>query len=632
MEENYIVSARKYRPSTFSSVVGQKALTATLRNAIATNRLAHAYLFCGSRGVGKTSCARIFAKTINCEHPTPEGDPCNECASCRQFNENRSLNILELDAASNNSVNDIRELTDQVLVPPTEGRYRVFIIDEVHMLSSAAFNAFLKTLEEPPSYVIFILATTEKHKIIPTILSRCQIYDFSRITISDIIDHLEYVASQEGITAERSALNVIARKADGAMRDALSIFDQVAASSRGHITYQSAIDNLNVLDERYYSRLIDAFKSGDVPHALLVYKDVRDHGFDSHFFINGLAQYLRDLMVARNPQTVSLLDTDDSVKELMANQGADMQPEFFYSAMSLCNEADLAYRQSSNKTFLVELLLIRLCQLTGPSHGYSGGGEGHRLQKIEVAEPAGGAAATNATPQPAPAPQPYARPASRPAHTSAPSSTSQAPGASQTSAAASKPVSSAVPELRAGGSEIAFIMPPYSGMGSRPADAPRPQPRATGRGHVSLASAFAEKKQTVPASASAATVMHRTPYSHDRLLAEWERYMAANPKAHLLINTMRAHQPVAGEDPASPECFTVTVVNPGQVEVLTNEKPRLLNALRASLANDYVDFRIELNEDATAPTAWSDRDVLNHLVEANPNLARLITDFKLTLS
>ena len=345
MEENYIVSARKYRPSTFSSVVGQKALTATLRNAIATNRLAHAYLFCGSRGVGKTSCARIFAKTINCEHPTPEGDPCNECSSCRQFNENRSLNILELDAASNNSVNDIRELTDQVLVPPTEGRYRVFIIDEVHMLSQAAFNAFLKTLEEPPSYVIFILATTEKHKIIPTILSRCQIYDFSRITISDIIDHLEYVASQEGIATERAALNVIAQKADGAMRDALSIFDQVAASSCGKITYQSAIDNLNVLDERYYSRLLDAFRSGNVPQALLVYKEVREHGFDSHFFINGLAQYLRDLMVAREPSTLSLLDTDDSVKELMARQGAGMQPEFFYAAMSLCNDADLAYRQ-----------------------------------------------------------------------------------------------------------------------------------------------------------------------------------------------------------------------------------------------------------------------------------------------
>ena len=270
MEESYLVSARKYRPSTFGSVVGQKALTATLKNSIATDRLAHAYLFCGSRGVGKTSCARIFAKTINCQHRTPDGDPCNECDSCRDFNEGRSLNIIELDAASNNGVEDIRNLVDQVQVPPTTGRYRVFIIDEVHMLSTAAFNAFLKTLEEPPSYVIFILATTEKHKIIPTILSRCQIYDFNRITIQDMIDHLQYVAGQEGITAETAALNVIARKADGAMRDALSIFDQVAASSRGTITYQSTIENLNVLDYEYYTRL-DSMLMEDAPVVVLYY-------------------------------------------------------------------------------------------------------------------------------------------------------------------------------------------------------------------------------------------------------------------------------------------------------------------------------------------------------------------------
>ncbi|MCM1072110.1 MAG: DNA polymerase III subunit gamma/tau, partial [Alistipes timonensis] len=385
MDEKYIVSARKYRPSTFSSVVGQKALTATLRNAIATDRLAHAYLFCGSRGVGKTSCARIFAKSINCANPTPEGDPCNECPSCRAFNENRSLNIIELDAASNNGVEDIRSLTDQVQIPPTEGKYRVFIIDEVHMLSAAAFNAFLKTLEEPPSYVIFILATTEKHKIIPTILSRCQIYDFARITVGDITDHLAYVAQSEGIQAERPALGVIARKADGAMRDALSIFDQVAASSRGDITYRSAIESLNVLDERYYSRLFDAFRAGDVPSALLIYKEVRDRGFDSLFFVNGLAQYLRDLMVARDPKTASLLDTDDETRAAMAAQGALLDPEFFYSAMSLCNEADMAYRAASSKTFLVELLLIRLCQLTGPSPISDGSGEGRAIKKIEPA-------------------------------------------------------------------------------------------------------------------------------------------------------------------------------------------------------------------------------------------------------
>ncbi|MDE7135891.1 MAG: DNA polymerase III subunit gamma/tau, partial [Muribaculaceae bacterium] len=364
--ENYIVSARKYRPSTFASVVGQKALTSTLKNAIATDRLAHAYLFCGSRGVGKTSCARIFAKAINCEHRTADGEPCNECDSCRAFNDNRSLNIIELDAASNNSVDDIRALVDQVQVPPTNGRYRIFIVDEVHMLSAAAFNAFLKTLEEPPSYVVFILATTEKHKIIPTILSRCQIYDFNRITVTDMVDHLEYVASNEGITTERSALNVIARKADGAMRDALSIFDQVAASSRGNITYASTIANLNVLDSAYFGRLMEAFIAQDVPQALLIYKDIRDRGFDSRFFVNGLAEYLRDLMVARDKATLSLLDTDEAVKESMAGLAQKVPVDFFYKAMSLCNDADLEHGKASSKTFLVELLLIKLCQLLSP--------------------------------------------------------------------------------------------------------------------------------------------------------------------------------------------------------------------------------------------------------------------------
>ena len=311
--EQYIVSARKYRPSTFKTVVGQKALTATLKNAIDSDRLAQAYLFCGPRGVGKTSCARIFAKTINCLNPAADGEACNECESCKAFNEGRSMNIMELDAASNNSVDGIRTLTDQVRIPPQLGKYRVFIIDEVHMLSVAAFNAFLKTLEEPPKYVIFILATTEKHKIIPTILSRCQIYDFNRITINDMVEQLSYVASQEGITADPAALNIIAQKADGAMRDALSIFDQVAASSRNNITYQSAIANLNVLDYEYYFRLVDAFLAGDVITSLLIYKEVRDHGFDSLFFINGLASHIRDLMVAADARTIPLLEVSSDV-------------------------------------------------------------------------------------------------------------------------------------------------------------------------------------------------------------------------------------------------------------------------------------------------------------------------------
>ena len=277
--DNYIVSARKYRPSTFRSVVGQKALTQTLKNAIDSNKLAHAYLFCGPRGVGKTSCARIFAKTINCFHPTESGEACNECESCRAFNEQRSYNIIELDAASNNSVDDIRTLIDQVRIPPQIGKYKVFIIDEVHMLSAAAFNAFLKTLEEPPHNAIFILATTEKHKILPTILSRCQVYDFQRITTTDIAEHLQYVASQEGITAEPEALNIIAKKADGGMRDALSVFDQVVSFSGGHITYKSVIENLNVLDYEYYFRLVDAFLQNNVPQALMIFKEIRDNGF-----------------------------------------------------------------------------------------------------------------------------------------------------------------------------------------------------------------------------------------------------------------------------------------------------------------------------------------------------------------
>ena len=291
---DYIVSARKYRPSTFKSVVGQKTLTSTLKNAIDKKKIAQAYLFCGPRGVGKTSCARIFAKTINCLNPTADGEACGECESCRSIDQGNSFNVVELDAASNNSVQDIRDITNEVNVPPQIGDYRVFIIDEVHMLSSSAFNAFLKTLEEPPKYAVFILATTEKHKVIPTILSRCQIFDFKRITTADIVEHLQYVAQEENIEASAEALNVIARKADGGMRDALSIFDQVAASSMGHVTYQSALANLNVLDYDFYFRLVEAFKAGDVGSALLIFNDIQERGFDTLFFINGLASHIRD--------------------------------------------------------------------------------------------------------------------------------------------------------------------------------------------------------------------------------------------------------------------------------------------------------------------------------------------------
>ena len=371
--ENYIVSARKYRPSTFESVVGQRVLTTTLKNAIDTGKLAHAYLFCGPRGVGKTTCARIFAKTINCMHPTAEGEACNECESCTAFNEQRSYNIHELDAASNNSVDDIRQLVEQVRIPPQIGKYKVYIIDEVHMLSASAFNAFLKTLEEPPRHAIFILATTEKHKILPTILSRCQIYDFSRISVEDTVAHLAYVASKEGITAEPEALNVIALKADGGMRDALSIFDQVVSFTGGHITYQSAIENLNVLDYEYYFRLTDQLLENKISDALLLLNDVLNKGFDGSHFITGLASHFRDLLVSKDPATTSLLEVGASIRDRYQAQAQKCPVPFLYKAMKLCNDCDLNYRMSKNKRLLVELTLIQVGQLTAGEDDASGG-------------------------------------------------------------------------------------------------------------------------------------------------------------------------------------------------------------------------------------------------------------------
>lgn len=371
--ENYIVSARKYRPSTFESVVGQRALTTTLKNAIATQKLAHAYLFCGPRGVGKTTCARIFAKTINCMSLTADGEACNTCESCVAFNEQRSYNIHELDAASNNSVDDIRQLVEQVRIPPQIGKYKVYIIDEVHMLSASAFNAFLKTLEEPPRHAIFILATTEKHKILPTILSRCQIYDFSRISVDDTVQHLTYVASKEDITAESEALNVIALKADGGMRDALSIFDQVVSFTGGHITYKSVIENLNVLDYEYYFRLTDCFLENKVSDALLLFNDVLNKGFDGSHFITGLSSHFRDLLVSKDSATLALLEVGASIRQRYQEQAQKCPLPFLYRAMKLCNDCDMNYRASKNKRLLVELTLIQVAQLTIEGDDVSGG-------------------------------------------------------------------------------------------------------------------------------------------------------------------------------------------------------------------------------------------------------------------
>ncbi len=579
--EHYIVSARKYRPSTFASVIGQKPLTAALKHAIATDRLAHAYLFCGSRGVGKTSCARIFAKTINCRQRTPEGEACNECESCRAFNENRSLNIIELDAASHNGIDDIKALIEQVLVPPTQGRYRVFIIDEVHMLSAAAFNSFLKTLEEPPSHAIFILATTEKHKIIPTILSRCQIYDFSRITIQDMVDHLQHVAANEGITVEPTALNVIARKADGAMRDALSIFDQVAASTMGQVTYENTIANLNILDNGVYTRLVDAFIAGDVPQSLLIYQEVRERGFDSQFFINGLGQFLRDLMVAQQPQTLQLLEATDDVKAEMARTAAKCQPQFLYKAMSLCNDADLNFRTATNKQFLIELTLIKLCQLCSPSPDESGSEEGQLKPIAASSTPA--PVASHAEPAPA-----------RPPHNGQ-SVTPPRPAARPT-------------------------VPPF--------DTTTAQPRPAHRRMVTLSLHGTHADQSRETAPTAAATTHRnTPYTPEALQQAWEAFADSCPTERILVNTMAGAQPQL--TPAG--TYVVTVDDSIQVETLNEFKPNILTFMHDRLQNDDFDFTAEVRIGESSPQMWTQRQVLEHMLQKQPEFAEMVRTLAITL-
>ena len=380
---DYIVSARKYRPMTFDSVVGQSSLTTTLKNAVSSGKLAHAYLFCGPRGVGKTTCARIFAKVINCLNPTPSGDACGECESCKAFAEGRSLNIFELDAASNNGVEHIKALMEQTRIPPQTGKYKVFIIDEVHMLSTQAFNAFLKTLEEPPAHVIFILATTEKHKILPTIISRCQIYDFERMSVQSIVGHLEHVAKSEGITYEEQALNVIAEKADGGMRDALSIFDQAASFCQGNITYQKVLEDLNVLDAENYFKIIDLSLENKVSDVMLIVNDILSHGFDGGLMVNGLASHVRNVLMATNPQTTQLIESSETQRQRYAEQAKHCTPKFLYRALKILNQCDLSYRQSSNKRLLVELTLIQVAQIMQDEDGESAGrGPKKRLKSL----------------------------------------------------------------------------------------------------------------------------------------------------------------------------------------------------------------------------------------------------------
>lgn len=599
--ESYIVSARKYRPSTFKSVVGQHALVNTLKNAVKSGRLAHSYLFCGQRGVGKTTMARIFAKAINCEHLTADGEPCNECESCRAFNEQRSLNIIELDAASNNSVDDIRQLTDQVLVPPVTGRYRVFIVDEVHMLSAAAFNAFLKTLEEPPKYVIFILATTERQKILPTILSRCQKYDFQRITPSDIAEQLKYVADHEGYTTEPEALNVIAQKADGAMRDALSIFDQVAAASMGNITYRAAIDNLNVLDYDYYFRLVDAFADNNVEQSLLVYKDVRDHGFDSRVFINGVAAHLRELVVAHSPELVSLMEVTGEIAERYKQQAARCPLGKLYQAMDLCNTCDLNYINATNKRFIVELTLIKICQLFGGEIAAPTAPQ--PLRKVAPAAPAAPAPQRQTAPAPAPqpvqaAPQPQA-PVAQPVRPVRP---------------APAPRPQATPGGKVAGLSSVSIKAPISGTA-----VPQSQQPAGSN------AAETEKKNDIRPLNSPRS----EAYTDDAFREGWREFVRQHEKEAMLYNAMIKGFPSATGEPSH---YEFVVDNPAQKDKIESFMPDILQSLRNFVSNDSVMLSVKVRERQPGEKIWNQTELMKEAAERNPKVLEFIKKYQLSLA
>ena len=615
--ENYIVSARKYRPSTFESVVGQRALTTTLKNAIATQKLAHAYLFCGPRGVGKTTCARIFAKTINCMTPTADGEACNQCESCVAFNEQRSYNIHELDAASNNSVDDIRQLVEQVRIPPQIGKYKVYIIDEVHMLSASAFNAFLKTLEEPPRHAIFILATTEKHKILPTILSRCQIYDFNRISVEDTVNHLSYVASEEGITAEPEALNVIAMKADGGMRDALSIFDQVVSFTGGNITYKSVIDNLNVLDYEYYFRLTDSFLENKVSDALLLFNDVLNKGFDGSHFITGLSSHFRDLLVAKDAVTLPLLEVGASIRQRYQEQAQKCPLPFLYRAMKLCNECDLNYRVSKNKRLLVELTLIQVAQLTIEGDDVSGGRSPKKTIKPVFTQPAAAqqpqvtsaaSASQTAVHQQTPVRQPQTPVAAQVVSSSTSSSSSSS------NSTTSVPSQSAGIAQRGQGERKIPVMK----MSSLGVSIKNPQ-----RDQV-------VQKEMMPQPGKVQQTVEEDFIFNDRdLNFYWQQYAGQLPKEEdSLTKRMQMLHPVLLNNSTT---FEVVVDNEIAAKDFRNLIPELQNYLRVQLKNSKVVMTVRVSEPTETVRPVGRVEKFQMMAQKNQALMQLKDEFGLEL-
>ncbi|WP_368106065.1 DNA polymerase III subunit gamma/tau [Bacteroides xylanisolvens] len=619
--ENYIVSARKYRPSTFESVVGQRALTTTLKNAIATQKLAHAYLFCGPRGVGKTTCARIFAKTINCMTPTADGEACNQCESCVAFNEQRSYNIHELDAASNNSVDDIRQLVEQVRIPPQIGKYKVYIIDEVHMLSASAFNAFLKTLEEPPRHAIFILATTEKHKILPTILSRCQIYDFNRISVEDTVNHLSYVASKEGITAEPEALNVIAMKADGGMRDALSIFDQVVSFTGGNITYKSVIDNLNVLDYEYYFRLTDCFLENKVSDALLLFNDILNKGFDGSHFITGLSSHFRDLLVGKDPVTLPLLEVGASIRQRYQEQAQKCPLPFLYRAMKLCNECDLNYRISKNKRLLVELTLIQVAQLTTEGDDVSGGRGPTKTIKPIFTQPA-------AAQQPQVASATQVQQASL--HTSPSSVTTQAVNGTT----ARHPQASAAVQSGASASSGAASSAPSQGAGVAPTVKEERKIPVMKMSSLGVSIKNPQRDQTTQNTVTTHVPRVQQPEEdfifNDRdLNYYWQEYAGQLPKEQdALTKRMQMLRPVLLNNSTT---FEVVVDNEFAAKDFTALIPELQSYLRGRLKNSKVVMTVRVSEATETIRPVGRVEKFQMMAQKNQALMQLKDEFGLEL-
>lgn len=588
--ESFVVSARKYRPSTFETVVGQHTLTQTLKNAIKSNHLAHAYLFCGPRGVGKTTCARIFAKTINCQHLTADFEPCNECESCKAFNEQRSYNIHELDAASNNSVDDIRSLIEQVRIPPQVGKYSVYIVDEVHMLSQGAFNAFLKTLEEPPAHAIFILATTEKHKILPTILSRCQIYDFNRITIPDTVDYLQKIAQREQIKIDVEALNVIAQKSDGGMRDALSIFDQLVNFCGTDISYQDAISTLNVLDYEYYFRLVDCALVSDVTGALLLFNEVLAKGFDGQHFVDGLGSHLRDVMVSKDVATIALLEKGESVSKRYAEQAAKTPLPFLYKALQMVGEASLNYRLSRNKRLDVEILLIKLCQIMGP---------------VEL-----------------PLQQPIAPLSSTPQKTDTGKevTTKAMPASPQTGPTehnVSAPSSAKVPE-------------PVPTIKKNVIQTPPAPPKTPNRSiSINVGNYVGQAETTVTSTHSSVSREKRhNPFDEEQLRKAWAASIDEVAEDDRLKSIMYRREPVL----VAADTAEIVLENNSQESDMKTIETKLVQFIRNQIENDDFTLRFRIAESQEkAPVAYTSEDKMKIFVQKNSAVGLLKETFRLQL-